>query len=160
MADQRLVDYIRHSLKQNVPINQLEKALIKEGWSKWDVNGAIDVIVEEKEKGQFMNEPYTMQGSSRMHTNQSSEAVSSPDQNYPEQNIGGETTGNALKSEDNKKPSNGNKKDKRPPESKSSGNKSGSKLNMGLVVIIIIAIIFILILLDIIPIRDWLFGVF
>lgn len=88
MADQRLVDYIKHALKQGISINQVEKALIKEGWSKWDVDSAIDVIVEEKERNQFMNEPYAMQKSSRVHTTQipgTTESTASPDQNYPEQ---------------------------------------------------------------------------
>jgi hypothetical protein len=50
MADPRLVDYIKHGLKSGTPIEHMEKALISEGWRKKDVDEAIDVIIEEREK--------------------------------------------------------------------------------------------------------------
>ncbi len=50
MADPRLVDYVRHGLKSGISIEHMEKALIKEGWRKQDIDEAIDVIVDEREK--------------------------------------------------------------------------------------------------------------
>lgn len=54
MADSRLAEYLRMGLEAGHSLERMEKALIKEGWSRDDVDDAIDSLIQQKEKQEMM----------------------------------------------------------------------------------------------------------
>ena len=54
MADSRLVEYLRKGLESGHSLEQMEKALIKEGWNRQDVDSAVDDLIHQKEKQELM----------------------------------------------------------------------------------------------------------
>lgn len=48
MTDQRIVDYVKSALSNNMPIRQIKDNLISKGWSELDVNHALDAATQER----------------------------------------------------------------------------------------------------------------
>lgn len=48
MADQRIVDYAKSALSENVSIAQIKENLVSKGWSEFDVNQALDAATQER----------------------------------------------------------------------------------------------------------------
>ena len=48
MADQRIVDYVKSALSDNMPVRQIKDNLISKGWTELDVNQAIDAATQER----------------------------------------------------------------------------------------------------------------
>jgi hypothetical protein len=47
MADQTLTEYIRRSLSRGMKVDEIEKNLIAEGWTRGDLDDALDALSEQ-----------------------------------------------------------------------------------------------------------------
>lgn len=54
MSDPRLVEYLRKGIESGHSLEQMEKALVKEGWSRGDVDKAVDKLVEQRDTQEIM----------------------------------------------------------------------------------------------------------
>ena len=49
VANEKVVEYIKNQLMLGQPIEEIEKTLLKQGWSENDIEEAIDVVMETTE---------------------------------------------------------------------------------------------------------------
>lgn len=47
MIDPQLIGYIKDCLARNIPMDQIRKSLTEQGWSEFDVNGAINLATQQ-----------------------------------------------------------------------------------------------------------------